>query len=131
MEIRETEERDAAAVVRLLLAADDSRVVSADGFIYRHRTLLPRAQTLSHGVEIAGTLVACGAAALDTSTTTEGAGWAFVTVHAAHRSQGIGTELGERLVDHLREIGATKPTSFFRASEDGERWGSRRDGPSS
>ena len=55
-------------------------------------------------------------------TTTEGASWAFVTVDAAHRRRGIGDELGRRLLDHLRQVGATKATSFFRWTEDGERW---------
>jgi RimJ/RimL family protein N-acetyltransferase len=59
-------------------------------------------------------------------TTTEGAAWAFVTVDDARRRQGIGDEVGRRLLDHLREIGAKKITSFFRWTEEGERWATAR-----
>jgi predicted N-acetyltransferase YhbS len=122
MEIRETEDRDADAVARLLRAADDSRVTTADGVVYRRRTRLPRARNLDLVAEIDGAVVACGAAGLDIATSAEGAGWAFVTVDTEHGRQGIGNALGERLLDHLREIGATKLTTLFRATEESERW---------
>ena len=76
MQIRETEDRDAEAVVRLLCAADDTRVTTAEGFLYRRRTELPRTRKLDLVAEIDGAVVACGMAGLDISTTTEGAGWA-------------------------------------------------------
>jgi RimJ/RimL family protein N-acetyltransferase len=122
VQIRETEDRDADAVTRLLRAADDSRVTTVEGVLYRRRTRLPRARTLDLVAEIDGAVVACGNAGLDISTTTEGAGWAGLTVDPAHRGHGIGLELGRRFLDHLREIGATKLTTLFRATEDGERW---------
>jgi RimJ/RimL family protein N-acetyltransferase len=34
--------------------------------------------------------------------------------------------LGERLLDHAREIGATKLTCMFRSTEEGERWATAR-----
>jgi GNAT superfamily N-acetyltransferase len=40
----------------------------------------------------------------------KGAVWAFVTVDPRLRRQGIGTALGAKLVEHLRETGATKAT---------------------
>jgi RimJ/RimL family protein N-acetyltransferase len=72
--------------------------------------------------EIDGAVVATGICGLDTATSTEGATWAFVAVDSRLRRQGIGNELGTRLIDHLRGIGGKKATSFFRWSEEGERW---------
>ncbi|HEY2354147.1 MAG TPA: GNAT family N-acetyltransferase [Gaiellaceae bacterium] len=122
MQIRETEDRDADAVARLLCAADDSRVTTAEGVLYRRRTELPRAKKLELVAEIDGPVVALGTAGLDISTSTDGAAWASVTVDTAHRRQGLGRQLGEHLLSHLREIGATTITTFFRATDDSERW---------
>lgn len=72
--------------------------------------------------EADGAVVAVGNAGLNIWTTTEGASWGFVTVDAAYRRRGIGDELGRRLIDHLRESGATKAQSFFRWTKEGERW---------
>jgi RimJ/RimL family protein N-acetyltransferase len=122
MRIREAEDRDTNAVVRLLCAADDTRVITSEGVLYRRRTELPRARKVELVLEIDDAVVACGAAGLDISTTTEGAAWASLTVDSAHRGNGIGSELGERLLAHLREIGATKVTTFFRATVESEQW---------
>jgi RimJ/RimL family protein N-acetyltransferase len=120
--IREATDADVEAVAELLLAADDARVVSADGIRHMRRTRPERARTLELVAEADGAVVAIGNAGLNIWTTTEGASWAFVTVDAAHRRRGIGDELGRRLLAHLREVGATKATSFFRWTEDGEGW---------
>jgi RimJ/RimL family protein N-acetyltransferase len=73
-----------------------------------------------------GVVVATGVAGLNSWTTTEGAAWAYVTVGAAYRRRGIGDRLGEQLLDHLRGVGGTSATSFFRFSEEGERWATAR-----
>lgn len=126
MLVREAEDRDARAVARLLRAADDARVITADGVRYRRRTRPERAQAVDLVAESDGTVVAAGNAGMDIWTTTEGSAWAFVTVGAAHRRRGIGDAVGNRLLDHLREIGATRATSFFRSTEEGERWATAR-----
>lgn len=126
MQIREAEDRDADAVARLLRAADDALVVSAEGVRHRLRTRLERARAIDLVGEVDDVVVAAGSAGLNTSTTTEGAAWALVTVDAAHRRQGLGDELARRLLDHLHAIGATNATSFFRWSEEGERWATAR-----
>jgi RimJ/RimL family protein N-acetyltransferase len=120
--IRETTDADVEAVAALLRAADDARVISADGILHMRRTRPERARMLELVAEADRAVVAIGNAGLNIWTTTEGASWAFVTVDAAHRRRGIGEELGRRLVDHLREVGARKATSFFRWTEEGERW---------
>jgi RimJ/RimL family protein N-acetyltransferase/N-acetylglutamate synthase-like GNAT family acetyltransferase len=126
MLIREAIDDDAEAIAQLLQEADDARAISADGIRHAQRTRPARARFLQLLAEADGQVVALGRAGLDTWTSREGAGWAFVTVAAANRRRGIGDELGRRLVDHLREIGATKATSFFRWSEEGERWANAR-----
>src|SRR5947209_20249172 len=86
------------------------------------RTRPERARTLELVAEADGAVVGLGITGLNIWTTTEGAAWAFVTVAAEHRKNGIGEELGRRLLDHLRENGGTRATSFFRWTDEGERW---------
>jgi RimJ/RimL family protein N-acetyltransferase/N-acetylglutamate synthase-like GNAT family acetyltransferase len=122
MLIREATDDDAEVVARLLLEADDTRVISTESIVHRRRTRPERGRMVDLVAEIDDAVVAAGAAGLNISTTTEGAGWAFLTVDSGLRRQGIGGALGAKLIDHLREIGVTKATTFFRGSEEGERW---------
>ena len=120
--IRQWEAGDLDAVSALLRASDDSRVVSPGGFLHSHATRPARAQIVELVAELDGAVVADGVAGLNSWTTTEGAAWAFVTVDIASRRQGIGDALGAMLLEHLRGVGATSATSFFRFTEEGERW---------
>lgn len=126
MLIREASDADASAIARLLLEADDARVVSSAGVLHMRRTRPERARMIDLVAEIDGAVVAMGAAGLNISTTTKGASWAFVTVDARMRRQGIGDALGAKLLEHLGTVGGTKATSFFRSSEEGERWATAR-----
>jgi RimJ/RimL family protein N-acetyltransferase len=120
--IREATDDDAPALARLALAADDARVISAEAILHMRRSRPERARTLELVAEADGAVVGLGIAGLNVWTTTEGASWGFVTVDAPYRRRGIGDELGRRLLDHLREQGATKSQCFFRWTEEGERW---------
>ena len=120
--IREWEDGDLGEVVELLRASDDSRVVSPAGLRHAHATRPERAQVVELLAELEGVVVAVGVAGLNSWTTTEGAAWAFVTVDVPARRQGIGDVLGTMLLEHLRGVGATNATSFFRFTEEGERW---------
>jgi GNAT superfamily N-acetyltransferase len=124
--IRELEERDAAAVTALLCEVDDARVLSPAGRLHRIRHQPERARHLELVAEVDGAVVAVATSGLDTSTSTAGACWASVSVTEAHRRRGIGSALHERVFEHLREIGGTKATSFFRWSAEGERWARAR-----
>jgi RimJ/RimL family protein N-acetyltransferase len=126
MVVREAEDRDAEAVARLVLAADDARVISADGIRHARATQPERARMVELVAEVDGAVVGQGIAGLNTMTTTEGAAWGFVTVGEAHRRQGIGNELGMRVLNHLHEVGATKATCFFRWTEEAARWATSR-----
>jgi len=120
--IREAIDADVSAVAQLLLAADDARVVSPAGVLHMSRTRPQRMRALDLVAEVDGSIVAAGACGLDISTTTAGAAWAFVTVDQQSRRQGIGDGLGTELLRHLRALGATRATSLFRWTEEGERW---------
>ena len=120
--IRSLEAGDLDAVASLLQSADDSRVVSHAGLVHWRATRPERARMVEFVAELAGAVVADGVAGLNTQTSTKGAGWAFVTVDVAARGQGIGVDVGARVLEHLREVGATRATSMFRFSEEGERW---------
>ena len=126
MLIRDAGDDDAEALASLFRAANDASVVSADGIRHMHRTSPEHARLVVLVAEVNGRVVANGSAGLNTWTTTEGAAWASVTVETAYRRQGIGDELGSKLLDHLREVGASKITSFFRWTEEGDRWASSR-----
>jgi RimJ/RimL family protein N-acetyltransferase/N-acetylglutamate synthase-like GNAT family acetyltransferase len=124
--IRDATDGDAETIARLFRAADDASVVSAAGIRHMRRTSPERAELLVLVAEADGAVVGVGSAGLNTWTTTEGAAWASVTVEAACRRRGIAEELGTRLLDHLREVRATRATSFFRWTEEGERWATAR-----
>jgi RimJ/RimL family protein N-acetyltransferase/N-acetylglutamate synthase-like GNAT family acetyltransferase len=120
--IREATDGDLDAMTALFRAADDARVVSVEGVRHQRRTRPEHARALDLVAEVDGAVVGLGVAGLNIWTTTAGASWAFVTVDAGHRRRGIGDALGRRLLDHLRANGGAKATSFFRWTEEGERW---------
>lgn len=122
MLIREATDADVSEVARLLLEADDARVVSPAGVLHMRQTQPVRGRALDLVAEVDGAVVAKGTAGLNLSTTTEGAAWGFVTVDSRLRRQGIGGALGAKLLEHLQAIGAKTATSFFRWTEEGERW---------
>jgi RimJ/RimL family protein N-acetyltransferase/N-acetylglutamate synthase-like GNAT family acetyltransferase len=126
MEIRPAEERDAPAVAAILRSADDARVVSAAGWLHGRTSAPERARLLQLVGEEGGEVIAAGAAGLNTMTSTPGAAWAFLTVTPAERRRGHGTALAEPLLAHLRSVDARKVTSFFRFTEEGERWANAR-----
>lgn len=126
MLIRESTDADAPAIARLLLEADDTRVLSPAGVVHMRRTQPERGRVLDLVAEIEGEVVARGAAGLDISTTTEGAAWASLAVDPPMRRRGIGGAVGEKLLEHLHELGASKATTFFRSTEESERWATTR-----
>jgi RimJ/RimL family protein N-acetyltransferase len=120
--LRLAEDRDLDDVAGLLRAADDSRVLSAESLRYWHRRRLERARIVDVVAELDDEVVGAGGAGLDTGTSADGAGWAFLTVGRDHRRRGIGDALGSRLLEHLRSIGASRATSFIRGVEESEHW---------
>lgn len=124
--IRETTDDDAPAIARLQLEADDARVTSAETIVHMRRTRPERGRMVDLVAEIEGEVIGSGVAGLDISTSTPGAAWAFVTVDSRMRRRGIGDALGTKLLEHLHGLRATKATSFFRSTDEGERWAASR-----
>lgn len=126
MEIRRCTDEEMPAVVALLLDADDARVLSVESLGHWRRSTPERAGLLDLVAVDDGRVIGCGACALNIMTSTPGAGWAFVTVAADRRGRGAGSAIGEVLLDHLRTLEATNLTSFFRQTDEGERWATAR-----
>jgi GNAT superfamily N-acetyltransferase len=126
VEIRAGADADTPAVVALLRAADDARVVSEEGLRHSRRTRPERMHLLDLVAVDGERVVGLGAAGLNISTSEPGAAWAFVTVAADRRGEGIGSAIGEALLDHLRTLDAAKVTAFLRHTEEGERWATAR-----
>ena len=126
--IRPQEERDAADAAALCHEADDAEVLSEAGWLNRlhRRRASERSRWLGLSAELDGLVVGMGQAGLNTMTTTPGAAWAGVRVRAAERRRGVGSALHEALIEHLRSIGATDVTTFFRWTEDAEHWAEAR-----
>jgi len=126
--IRPQEERDAAAAAALWQEADDAEVMSEAGWLdqLRRRRGNARSRWVGLSAELDGRVVGMGQAGLNTMTTTPGAAWGGVRVTAAARRQGIGSALHEALIEHLRSIEGGEVTTFFRRTEEGERWAEAR-----
>ncbi len=122
MVIRPGEDADVPAIVALLEEADDARVISVDSVRHIRRTRPSHARIIELVAEDDGKILAAGYAGLNISTSTPGAAWAFITVTADRRRRGIGSTLCARLLEHLREVEATKVNAFARHTEEGERW---------
>ena len=126
MEIRAATPDDDAAIAALLQEADDARVVSAASIRHWAATRPERARSLEVVAVDEDGPVGFGGASLNIWTSTPNAGQAFVTVTAGHRGAGIGSQLGDRLLDHLRSHGVTSLTTFIRHTDEGERWAKAR-----
>jgi RimJ/RimL family protein N-acetyltransferase/N-acetylglutamate synthase-like GNAT family acetyltransferase len=120
--IREATDADVEAIVPLLRAADDVRVITVEGLRHTRSTRPERARVRELVADDGDAVVGVGTAGLNTWTTTEGAAWAYLTVDGRARRRGIGAALGERLIAHLQGLGAKKVTCMFRGNEENERW---------
>ena len=126
VEIRASRDEDLPAVADLLRRADDARVLSVESLRHLRETRAPEVHGLDVVAEDAGRVVGTGGAGLNTWTSEAGAGWAFVTVADDRRREGIGAQIGVRLLDHLQAHGVTKATTFIRQTDDSERWATTR-----
>jgi len=120
--LRPAEDRDAAAAAAILREVDDARVTSPNGWLHWKRNAPERGRMIHLAAEADERVVGVGAVGLDTGTSAPGAAWASVNVTGPWRGRGVGSQLLDSLLDHLRGLGATRPTSFARRSDEGERW---------
>jgi predicted N-acetyltransferase YhbS len=126
VEIRPSRDEDLPVVAELLRGADDARVISVESLRHLRDTRAPEVHGLDMVAVDGDAVVGCGGAGLNTWTSEAGAGWAFVTVRSDRRGEGIGGTLGRRLLDHLRDHGVTKVTTFIRQTDESERWATSR-----
>jgi GNAT superfamily N-acetyltransferase len=104
--IREFRSGDAAGVVALHREVDPTQVVTTETILHRHRTAPPEARRRVWVVEADGRVVGQGHAQVAWDTTQPGVGEFGVSVAPAVRGRGIGGDLYDRAVSHLRDLGA-------------------------
>jgi ribosomal protein S18 acetylase RimI-like enzyme len=121
-ELRDATDEDTPSVAELAREADDARVISVESLQHQRRTRPERARMRDLVAEDDdGRVVAAGAAGIDIWASPD-TGWASLTVTADRRRQGIGSALGDALLEHLRSIGVTRVTTFTRHTDESERW---------
>ncbi|HZX02957.1 GNAT family N-acetyltransferase [Kribbella sp.] len=112
------------AVVRQAVVDDAEAVAAVRRVVYPYKAM--SAQALRHMITVQspgerflplvavrdGEVVAWGSAGLNVWTSEPGQSEISVYVHPDHRKQGIGTELAERLHQHLTEVGAVRVRTF-------------------
>jgi RimJ/RimL family protein N-acetyltransferase len=126
VELRAAEDGDAEAVVAILLAADDARVLSAASWVHMKRRAPERGRQRLLVADDDGAVVGYGVAGVDIWAADERQGWCNVSVTPGRRREGIGTALYEALLEHLAAIGVRRATSFVRFSDEGARWAAAR-----
>jgi predicted N-acetyltransferase YhbS len=126
VEIRTAGPDDDEAIAALLLEVDDARVVSAESIRHWTATRPERARSLELVAVDDRGVIGFGGASLNIWTSTANAGQAFVAVTAAGRGAGVGSALGDRLLEHLRAHDVTTMTTFLRHTDEGERWAAAR-----
>lgn len=99
--IRPAQPDDAAAVAALRRVVFPYKVMTADMVRRTITSAKPREQLLTLVAESDGAVVGWGNAGLNIWTSTPGQGKAAIFVHPDHRHMGIGSELSERLHQHL------------------------------
>ncbi|WP_350277794.1 GNAT family N-acetyltransferase [Kribbella sp. HUAS MG21] len=112
------------AVVRQAVADDAEAVAAVRRVVAPYKVMSPAAtrhmitvqspgeRFLPLVAEHAGEVVAWASAGLNVWTSTPGQAELSVYVHPDHRKQGIGSELADRLHQHLTEVGAVRVRTF-------------------
>ncbi|MFC6705263.1 GNAT family N-acetyltransferase [Flexivirga alba] len=117
--IRPARPEDAEAVAAVRRLVFPYKVMSAG--MVRHAITAERRRErfLSLVAEQHGNVVGWGNAGLNIWTSTPGQGKAAIFVHPDHRQAGIGSELSERLHQHLADAGAQRTQSFIQQDSFG------------
>jgi GNAT superfamily N-acetyltransferase len=112
------------AAVRRAVGNDAEAVAAVRRVVYPYKAMSPAAarhMITVHGeeerflplvAESDGRIVGWGSAGVNVWTSSPGQSWLNLYVHPEHRRQGIGSELVERLHQHLTEVGAVRVRAF-------------------
>jgi GNAT superfamily N-acetyltransferase len=111
-------DRDAAAVVDVFLAGEPLIVSNAAEWAHRHKAIPPRAKKLERAAVVDGRLVGFVQARLDFFGSGD-IGRIGVNVHPDYRHRGIGSELYDVGLMHLRSLGVSRMATAFMESPDG------------
>lgn len=126
MTIRELDPgTDAQDVVAVFLASEPLIVSNAEEWAHRHLSIPPRAQKLERAAIVDGRLVGFVQARRDFFSSGD-VGRIGVNVHPNYRHRGIGSELYDIGVMHLRSLGVARLASTFTESPDGVRFAKAR-----
>ena len=110
--IRHAVADDADAVAAVRRAVYSYKVMSAAATRHMITVQTPGERFLPLVAEYDREIVGWGSAGLNVWTSEPGQAHVSIYVHPDHRKQGIGTELAERLHQHLTEVGAIRSRSF-------------------
>ncbi|MEV6269534.1 GNAT family N-acetyltransferase [Kribbella sp. NPDC051936] len=112
------------AVVRLAVADDAEAVATVRAIVAPYKVMSaaatrhlitvqsPKERFLPLVADREGEIVAWASAGINVWTSQPGQAHLSIYVHPDHRKQGIGSELAERLHQHLTEVGAVRVRSF-------------------
>ncbi|MEU8221335.1 GNAT family N-acetyltransferase [Kribbella sp. NPDC048915] len=110
--VRRAVEDDAEAVTAVRRVVYPYKAMSPAAARYMITQHTPAERFLPLVAEVEDRVVAWGATGLNVWTSKPGQGWLDLYVHPDHREQGIGSELVERLHQHLTEVGAVRVRAF-------------------
>ena len=122
--IRELTDDDAPGVVALLREVNPTFVVTPQTLVHRRRALPPRARRADWVADEDGRIVATASAEMPWETS-EPVGDFRVYVAVDARGRGLGRDLYERAMEHVREAGAERAGSWA-PSEEGVAFLERR-----
>lgn len=114
---REASLDDAAAAAALLALVSPEFVTSAAAIRYNMTTSPPEARRRWWCAERDGEIIGWTSLGRVVETSEEGVAWLGLTVHPAHRSQGIGTALADLAEEHATSIGARRMHAWSRADD--------------
>lgn len=104
------DDAEAVATVRAVVAP--YKVMSAAATRHLITVQSPKERFLPLVAEHEGEIVAWASAGINVWTSEPGQAHLSIYVHPDHRKQGIGSELAERLHQHLTEVGAVRVRTF-------------------
>ncbi|MGW5194278.1 GNAT family N-acetyltransferase [Kribbella sp. NPDC004138] len=104
------DDAEAVATVRAVVAP--YKVMSAAATRHMITVQSPKERFLPLVADREGEIVAWASAGINVWTSEPGQAHLSIYVHPDHRKQGIGSELAERLHQHLTEVGAVRVRSF-------------------
>ncbi|RZU24246.1 acetyltransferase (GNAT) family protein [Kribbella rubisoli] len=110
--IRQAVGEDAEAVTAVRRAVFSYKAMSVAATRHAITVARPEERFLPLIAEVDGQVVAWGAAGLTVWTSQPGQSYLTIFVHPDHRKQGIGSQLAERLHQHLTEVGAIRVRTF-------------------